>query len=556
MALRITASLLRSGKSTDAFDTHSRDFTEPESTDYGFDRIFETAYFCLDKTLQTLMMKLTVFCTIPFSLENAVCVTSDNITYSENSKHVKRDPFYNLMAELTQLRLLNFIEHSNTDQESHSGSQFSLHPQVLGCLQQLKMTHDFDQVKDSFCKHFCAMICSYVKKLDCDEDKRMKSNWHQNFQHFKTWFHYIISGSLPADQFYGNNQSRPMLLQCRIWRVAQTVLRAPDQLTFLQQQTKLANHSREWLPAALWLLFQAEWFIYENQSEIAVQVMTQLPEDFKTLSPEVIGRKDDIDDTVSKLHASLRQIIENHTKTEVFEVITFSAFICKNHGILLKMNQNLLESKHYLKEALRLFSGKIRKVDISKEVCKEIKQSFKFEVAKLQKCLTTVRRDSHISASNTQKERQQAWLTSRVNRKRSSSDIYDTVDTSVDSSIYSSIESSFDNSVDISLDRCVVSVDSACSFDKYVESDGISNVKEHEHDIQKDSLESAHNRIMVQTTRHYKERKTSDSEISRSLNRLESQSSVTSLMDSLTTQPSGSVDDESLMTTSLNTDNG
>lgn len=109
----------------------------------------------------------------------------------------------------------------------------------------------------------------------------------------------------------------------------------------------------------------------------------------------------------------------------------------------------------------------------------------------------------------------------------------------------------------------VPSDDSICNFDKCKESDlnCRSNVKEHAHDVQNNNFELAQYRLMAPTTRLSKEKRlSSDAELSRlssrSFNRLESQSSVTSLMDSLTTQISGSYDDDSLATTSLNTDNG
>ena len=525
MALRITTSTLRTGKYTDS--------TESVPTDNDLDNIFETAFLSLDKPLQTLMIQLSVFGTVPFRLENAISVASDFVTYSNTCDSASRNLIYNLMAESTQLRLSNFVEHWNSDRDP--SSHFSLHPLISRCLQNFKHTDVFIQAKESFCMCFCAKICSFAKQMDCEEQTRMNSYLLHNFHHFKTWFHYVMNDSLPVDKFYGRSHSRSMLLQCRIWRVALTVLQTSDQFVFLEQQTKLANQSKKWLPVDLWLTFQAEWCIHENQPESAFQMISQVSEKYQILTPEVICNKEDTNKTTSKLHSSLQQIIDNCPKPEVFDVVAVCGFLCKNHSILLRMNNNHLQSKLYLKEALRLFSGKIGSMGVSREICKEMKQSFKYEADNIQTCLNAVRHDlkAHTLDLNTQKDRQQAWLTSRVTRKRSSSEMSVTFETSVDSSIDSSMEQSFDSSIE------------SC----FENSGGCHN-----------SVTRGNETITFPSTRDSKERRrSSDTEQTRSrsraLKRFDSQTSVTLLMDSLTTQVSGSFDGESLDTSTLNADN-
>ena len=447
----MATSSLRNGKYTDYVENYSRDYTESVPRDSGLDNIFETAFLSLDKPLQTLIIKLSVFKTVPFSLENAVCVTRNCVAYPNTSEATNRGLVYNLMAEMTQLRLLNFVEHCNNDQEDDPSSNFSLHPLISRCLQNFKHTDVFIQAKESFCMYFCAKICSFAKQMDCEEQTRVNSYLLHNFHHFKTWFHYVMNDSLPVDKFYGRSHSRPMLLQCRIWRVAQTMLQTSDQFVFLEQQTKLANQSKKWLSVDLWLTFQAEWCIHENQPESAFQMISQVSEKYQILTPEVICNKEDTNKTTSKLHSSLQQIIDNCPKPEVFDVIAVCGFLCENHGILLRIKNNLLESKLYLKETLRLFSGKTGKTGVSKDICKEMKGSFKYEADKIQTRLSAVRHDlkAHTSDLNTQRDRQQTWLTSRVTRKRSSSEMSVI---SFDSSIDSSIEQSFDSSIESSFE--------------------------------------------------------------------------------------------------------
>ena len=527
MALRITGSLLRTGKCIDELKTYSTEYSGPASVDHWFELCFETAFHNLDEKSQTLIIKLSVFHTVPFSLESAIIVASDDATIVDKPKCIKQKLSYNLMVELTHLRLSNFTEDPNLDQESNSGTVFSLHPQIVRCLQNFKVSHDFEEAKISFCKYFCTIICKYARELDSEGDKASNFIWHQNFHHCKTWFLYVMNEPIAIDRFYKYCHCRPVLLQCRIWRVAQTVLRTTDQLKFLQQQSKFANLSSDWLPVALWLTFQAQWYINENRPKMAVQIMTEVPGEFKPLSPEVMGNKVDDND---KLQSFLKRITEKYSKSEIFEVIIVNAFICKIHGILLMMNPNLLKtSKSYLKLALKLFSGKIGKADVSNEICKEIKHSYKTQVDKIKECLTVVRQETKTSLLDfsTQYNKRHAWLSSRFNRKRSSSEIDDDIDTSVDSSIDKSVDSD--------------------SFDT-------SSIEEHGHNESEDT-ESAQGRLTSPNYCHFKARRRSSNAqylrlSSGSLNRLESQTSVTSLMDSLTSQVSGSFEEEGFATAS------
>lgn len=382
MALKIVGTLLNSGTNLDKLVSRTNySASEPNGC---IDELFQS----IDEASMELLLKLSLFNTAPFCLEDVRFVRAD--VKSEKAKK-------NLLMKLTHLKLSSIVvkEYDLSCYGSFRGtwrstsSMFSIHPCILAKLKVFQKSENFQAAKVCFCKHFCSIINRFIKELDSKTDDTARIIWYKNWIHFKTWFHYVMSDmSDPIRTYYNFCRDGPLLCQYRIWRVALNSLDSSAQQTFLRKHKCFANASDNHL-LIMWIIFQAEYYIKENQIEMAAEVIDELPDKVSTLLPQIRACNASPNCSLSNFKYKLKTIT-----TQPFDgqltVIVLNAFYCRVIGKLLLREENLRSTAiDWLRLSLHLFSGKYG----SAEIQKEIKQTFQYEAFLLKRLI-------HVERSN------------------------------------------------------------------------------------------------------------------------------------------------------------
>ena len=385
--------LLRGGKSMKDIERCLQDHNEQLSIESLMDKIINVAFRALVRSLQVLLVKLSIFKLSPFSLADAILITSKDVKTFEKLVLVRRsgeltELSHGLLVELSWLKLSNFIEPKDVQTSKDSITvgnndtfKYNFHPLIekqLQIYQSLDEFRDvFNDTKYYFCRYFCSVINKYIRKLDTDMQEA-STIWEEHNNHFNTWFRYIISDWLPVDRFYDFQAGHQSLLcQYRIWRVAQTVLDFSEQLNFLQQQIKFANQSSKWYPAVVWGSFIAEYYAGQNQIEEAYHMIVNLSTEYNVLK---FINEFEVAGNLSNILAIFKSIDDKYPADESRQILVSCAFYCGACcEILMKMEKYSKTTKHYIILAEKLFSGKYGKSDIRNH----IKQSYKFELANI-----------------------------------------------------------------------------------------------------------------------------------------------------------------------------
>ena len=363
------------------------------SMDSLLNKIINVAFRALVRSLQVLLVKLSVFKLTPFSLADAIIITSKDVKMFEKHILVRRsgeltELSHGLLVELSWLKLYNFIEPRN-GQISKNGIierdqdtfKYHFHPLIE---KQLQLYQNLDEFKDAFneakyyfCRYFCSVINKYIRKLDTDM-REASTIWKEHNCHFNIWFRYIISDWIPVDRFYDLQAGHQSLLcQYRIWRVAQTVLDFSEQLIFLQQQIKFANQSSKWYPAVVWVSFTAEYYAGQNQIEEAYHMIMNLSTEYNVLKFINVF---EVSGNLSNILDIFKRIDDKYPADESRQILVSCAFYCGACcKILMKMENYSKTTKHYIILAEKLFSGKYGKSDIRNH----IKQSYKYKLANI-----------------------------------------------------------------------------------------------------------------------------------------------------------------------------
>ena len=361
------------------------------SMDSLLNKSINVAFRALVRSLQVLLVNLSIFKLTPFSLADAILITSKDVKTFEKLILVRRsgeltELSHGLLVELSWLKLYNFIEPTDgqiskisitvRDQDTF---KYHFHPLIE---KQLQIYQNLDEFKDVFadaryyfCRYFCSIINKYIRKLDADMQEA-STIWQEHNSHFNTWLCYIISDCLPVDRFYDLQAGHQSLLcQYRIWRVAQTVLDFSEQLNFLQQQIKFANQSSKWYPAVVWVSFIAEYYAGQNQIEEAYHMIINLSTESNVLK---FINEFEVAGNLSNILAIFKRIDDKYPADESRQILVSCAFYCGACcKILMKMENYSKTTKHYIILAEKLFSGKYGKSDIRNH----IKQSYKYELA-------------------------------------------------------------------------------------------------------------------------------------------------------------------------------
>ena len=530
--------LFQDGKPVSTMEDAVHADTPPGSPSLEVERCIEQSFQALDKNSQSLLVKLSVFRTGRFDLETAIFVTSADRTILQQAKHLNEKK-YDLLVNLNHLRICNFIEEEEesevtnlkTSAEKKTKHRFSLHPLICCYLLKNQGSSDFiedsAQAKHGFCTHFCSMMNKYLRKYDSSETEAAKSIWKENDIHFKIWFHYVAGECLPVDTFCENSSyCKPLQIQARIWRVAQTMLSPSEQLRFLQQQTKLANQSKSWFSAVVWIFLQAEYHVNQNEVEIAEQLMNGLPEEYYSFAPRITSDTLNADQNLAQTDEMFINVAEMYSQEQQLGVLVASAFYYSTCGYILKQGSNIKTSRNYLRLARKLFSGKYGKPDIQKQ----IKQSYKFEHSKIEHWLTMLKRKQFHESQNPHHCRQSTAASN------SSADL---------DSIYSNTRESCSSA---EIQECCLLLNESSSSRQQAWLSASSNRKIPSRDSQaltscsdtswRDSYDSTgsfgHDSLEIMPGLSNKARRR------KSVNRLESQASVTSLMGKLQTNIGGS----------------
>ena len=530
--------LFQDGKPVSTMENAVHADTPLGSPSFQEERCTEQSFQALDKSSQSLLVKLSVFRTGRFDLETAIFVTSADRKILEQAKHLNEKK-YDLLVNLNHLRICNFIEEEEesevtnlkTSAEKKTKHRFSLHPLICSYLLKNQSSGDFiedsAQAKLGFCIHFCSVMNKFVRKYDSSETEAAKSIWKENDIHFKTWFHYVAGECLPVDRFCENSSyCKPLQIQARIWRVAQTMLSPSEQLGFLQQQTKLANQSKSWFSAVVWISLQAEYHVNHNEVEIAEQLMNGLPEEYFSFAPRITSDTLNADQNLAQTDEMFINVAEMYSQEQQLGVLVASAFYYSTCGYILKQGGNIKTSRNYLRLARKLFSGKYGKPDIQKQ----IKQSYKFEHSKIEHWLTMLKRQQFHESQNPHHCRQSTASSN------SSADL---------DSIYSNTRESCSST---EIQECCLLLNESSSSRQQAWISASSNRKIPSRDSQalsscsdtswRDSYDSTgsfgHDSLEIMPGLSSKARRR------KSVDRLESQASVTSLMDKLQTNIGGS----------------
>ena len=385
--------MLRGGRSINNIERCLQDQDKQLSIDSLLNKIINVAFSALVRSLQVLLVKLSIFKLTPFSLADAILITAKDVKTFEKLILVRRsgeltELSHGLLVELSWLKLYNFIEpkdgqisKSSLTVWNNDTFKYHFHPFIEKQLQIYQYSDEFkdvfDDAKYCFCRYFCSVINKYIRKLDTDLQEA-STIWEEHNCHFNTWFHYIISDCLPVDRFYdlqAQTGHQSLLCQYRIWRVAQTVLDFSEQLNFLQQQIKFANQSSKWYPAVVWVSFIAEYYAGQNQIEEAYHLIINLSTEYNVLKFisefEVAGN-------LSNILAIFKRIDDKYPADESRQILVSCAFYCGACcNVLMKMENYSKTTKHYIILAEKLFSGKYGKSDIRNH----IKQSYKYKLA-------------------------------------------------------------------------------------------------------------------------------------------------------------------------------
>ena len=383
--------LLRGGRSINDIERCIQDHNEQLSMDSLLNKIMNVAFRALVRSLQVLLVKLSIFKLTPFSLADAILITSKDVKTFEKHIFVRRsgeltELSHGLLVELSWLKLSNFIEPKDGQiskngiaLQDHQTFKYHFHPSIE---KQLQIYQNLDEFKDAFneakyyfCRYFCSVINKYIRKLDTDMQEA-STIWEEHNNHFNTWFRYIVSDCLPVDKFYDLQAGHQSLLcQYRIWRVAQTVLDFSEQVNFLQQQIKFANQSSKWYPAVVWGSFIAEYYAGQNQIEEAYHMIMNLSTEYNVLK---FINELEVADKLSNILAIFKRIDDKYLADERKQILVSCAFYCGACcKILMKMENYSKTTKHYIILAEKLFSGKYGKSDIRNH----IKQSYKYKLA-------------------------------------------------------------------------------------------------------------------------------------------------------------------------------